>query len=294
MTTVAEGGHHADRHHAVEPGLWNALKEAGKKWMEHKSPKAGASLAYYSIFSIGPLIVVAISVATLLFQREGVQGQVIDQIRGMIGDKGAEAVRTMLSSAGKPSEGIFATVIGTVTLLFAAIGVVVQLKEALNTVWEVEPVKRSGIWGFVRDYVLSFAGVLALGFLLLVSMLLTATLAAVGKFMVGFLPEPLMQGIGFLVSFTVISLMFALLFKWMPDAEVEWRDVVLGALGTAALFEIGKFAIGFYIGKQGVESSYGASASIVIVLIWVYYSAQILLFGAEFTHARAEQRRSAR
>jgi membrane protein len=238
--------------------------------------------------------VVAISVATLLFQREGVQGQVIESIRGVIGDKGAEAVATMLSSAGKPSEGWFATIIGTVTLLFAAIGVVVQLKEALNTVWEVKPAKRSGIWGFVRDYVLSFAGVLALGFLLLVSMLLTAMLAAIGKFMVGFLPEPLMQGIGLIVSFAVISLMFALLFKWMPDAPVEWRDVILGALGTAALFEIGKFAIGFYIGKQGLESSYGASASIVIVLIWVYYSAQILLFGAEFTHARAEQRRCRR
>lgn len=292
MTTVAEGGRGSG--HEVEPGLWAALKEAGRKWMEHKSPKAGASLAYYSIFSLGPLIVVAISVATLLFQREGVQGQVIESIRGVIGDKGAEAVAAMLSSAGKPSEGWFATIIGTVTLLFAAIGVVVQLKEALNTVWEVKPAKRSGVWGFVRDYVLSFAGVLALGFLMLVSMLLTAALAAIGKFMVGFLPEPLMQGIGFVVSFAVISLMFALLFKWMPDAPVEWRDVILGALGTAALFEIGKFAIGFYIGKQGLESSYGASASIVIVLIWVYYSAQILLFGAEFTHTRAEQRRCQR
>src|SRR5829696_7064727 len=213
MTVVAEGGSHE-----VEPGLWNALKGAGRNWLAHKSPKAGASLAYYSIFSIGPLIVVAISVATLLFHREGVQGQVVESIRGVIGNKGAESVATMLNSAGKPSEGIFATIIGTVTLLFAAIGVVVQLKEALNMVWEVKPVKRSGIWGFVRDYVLSFAGVLALGFLLLVSMLLTAALAAIGKVMVGFLPEPVMQGIGMVVSFAVISLMFALLFKWMPDA----------------------------------------------------------------------------
>jgi len=285
MTSLAE-----DSRQEVGPGLWNALKEAGRKWMEHKSPKAGASLAYYSIFSIGPLIVVAISVATLLFQREGVQGQVIDSIRGVIGDKGAESVATMLTSSGKPSEGWFATIIGTVTLLFAAIGVVVQLKEALNTVWEAKPVKRSGIWGFVRDYVLSFAGVLALGFLLLVSMLLTAALAAIGKFMGGVLPEPLMQGLSFLVSFAVIAVMFALLFKWMPDADVRWRDVVLGAIATAALFEIGKFAIGFYVGKQGLESTYGASASIVVVLIWIYYSAQIVLFGAEFTHARAEQR----
>jgi membrane protein len=288
MTTVADAGHH----HDVGPGLWNALKEAGRNWIAHKSPKAGASLAYYSIFSIGPLIVVVISIATLVFQREGVQQEVANAIQGLIGSKGAEAVNTMLMSAGKPSEGIFATIIGTVALIFAALGVVVQLKEALNTAWEVEPKRRSGFWGFVRDYVLSLAGVAALGFLLLVSMLLTAALAAIGKFMGGLLPEPLMQGLGFLVSFAVISVMFALLFKWMPDAEVRWRDVVLGAIGTAALFEIGKFAIGFYIGKQGLESTYGASASIVVVLIWIYYSAQIVLFGAEFTHARARQRQS--
>jgi len=276
--------------HEVPPGLWSALKEAGRNWLAHKSPKAGASLAYYSIFSIGPLIVVAISIATLVFQREGVQREVADAVQGVIGAKGADAVNTMLASAGKPAEGLFATIIGTVTLVFAAVGVVVQLKEALNAAWEVKPRRRGGIWGFVRDYVLSLAGIAALGFLLLVSMLLTAALAAIGKFMGGFIPEGLLHGAGFLVSFAVTSAMFALLFKWMPDAEIAWRDVVLGAIGTAALFEIGKFAIGFYIGKQGLESTYGASASIVVVLIWVYYSAQIVLFGAEFTHARAEQR----
>jgi membrane protein len=274
---------------AVEPGLWNALKRAGQNWLAHKSPKAGASLAYYSIFSMGPLIVVVISIATLVFERQGVQREVVDAIKGLVGDKGAEAVGGMLSTAGKPSEGLFATIIGTATLLFAAIGVVVQLKEALNTVWETEAPKRSGLWGFVREYVLSFAAVLAMGFLLLISMLLTAALAAVGKFMGGGLPEPLMQALGFVVSFLVTSAMFALLFKLMPDAEVQWRDVLLGAVATAALFEIGKFAIGLYIGKQGLESTYGAAASIVVLLIWVYYSAQILLFGAEFTHVRAHQ-----
>src|SRR6188474_3257375 len=198
----------------VAPGLLNALKEAVTKWLAHKSPKAGASLAYYSIFSIGPLIVVVMSIATLVFQREGVQREVADAIQGLI---------------------------GTATLIFAALGVVVQLKEALNKVWEVKPRRRSGIWGFVRDYVLSLAGVAALGFLLLISMLLTAGLAAIGKSMGGLVPEPLMQGLSFLVSFAVIAVMFALLFKWMPDAPVRWRDVVLGAIGTAALFEIGKF-----------------------------------------------------
>ena len=276
--------------HDVPPGLWNALREAARSWLAHKSPKAGASLAYYSIFSIGPLIVVVISIATLVFQREGIQREVAAAIQGVIGDKGAGAVSTMLASAGKPSEGLFATIIGTVTLVFAALGVVVQLKEALNIVWEVKPKRRGGVWGFIRDYVLSLAGIAALGFLLLISMLLTAALAAIGKSLAGAMPEPLMQGASFVVSFAVTSLMFALLFKWMPDAQVAWRDVVLGSVGTAALFEIGKVAIGLYIGKQGLESTYGASASIVVVLIWVYYSAQIVLFGAEFTHARAEQR----
>jgi hypothetical protein len=144
----------------VEPGLFAALKEAGRQWMAHKSAKAGASLAYYSIFSIGPLIVVVISIAGLVFQREGVQQEVVAAVEGLVGDKGAEAVGGMLNAAGKPSEGLFATVIGTAALLFAAIGVVVQLKEALNTVWDAKPPKRSGLWGFVREYVLSFAGVL--------------------------------------------------------------------------------------------------------------------------------------
>jgi len=158
-------------------------------------------------------------------------------------------------------------------------------------VWEVKPKAHAGISGFVREYVLSLAGVAALGFLLLVSLLLTAGLAAAGKAMGGVLPEAIMQGLNFLVSFVVIAVMFALLFKWMPDADVAWRDVALGAVGTAALFDIGRFAIGFYVGKQGLETTYGASASIVVVLIWVYYSAQIVLFGAEFTHVRATQRR---
>lgn len=277
---------------SVPPGILNAVKAAGSRWLAHKSAKAGASLAYYSVFSMGPLIVVVISIAALVFQREGVQQQVVASIRGVIGEKGAESLGTMLASAGTSGQGIFATIIGTATLLFAAIGVVVQLKEALNAVWEVEAERRSGLWGFVREYVLSLAGVLALGFLLLISMLLSAGLAAVGKYKGGALPEPLMQVLAFAVSFATTSAMFALLFKWMPDADIEWRDVILGAVGTAALFEIGKFVISFYIGKQGLDSTYGASASIVVVLIWVYYSAQILLFGAEFTHARAEQRKS--
>jgi membrane protein len=274
----------------VPPGLWPALKAAASDWSAHKSAKAGAAIAYYSIFSVGPLIVVVIAIAALFFGREGVQREVTEAIRGLLGDKGSEAVNTMLTAAGKPSEGVFASVIGTATLIFAAVGVVVQLKEALNVVWEVKPKPGSGVWGFARNYVLSLAGVLTVGFLLLVSMLLTAGLAAATRTFGTFIPEPLLQAAGFLVSFAVIGVLFTLMFKWLPDAPVAWRDVWLGGFGTAALFEIGKFLIGFYIGKQGLESTYGASASIVVVLIWVYYTAQIVLFGAEFTRARAKQR----
>ena len=217
-----------------------------------------------------------------------------DSLRGLLGDTGAQAINGMLAAASKPREGILATVIGIGTLIFAAIGVVVQLKDSFNTVWEVKTPPGRGIWGFVRAYVLSFAGVLALGFLLLVSMLVTTVLAAAGKYLAPFLPEAALQAVGFVVSLAVISLLFAMMFKWLPDTKVTWRDVWLGAVGTAVLFEIGKFLIGLYIGKQGLESTYGAAASIVIVLIWVYYSAQIVLLGAEFTNVYAKQRGSLR
>jgi len=288
-----KAGEQKDEPKVVAAGLWPGLKAAASDWSAHKSAKAGAAIAYYSIFSLGPLIVVVISIAALFFGREGVQREVTEAIRGLLGDKGAESVNSMLSAAGQPSEGVFASIIGTVTLIFAAVGVVVQLKEALNVVWEVKPKPGGGIWGFTRSYVLSLAGVLTVGFLLLVSMLLTAALSAFARTFGAFIPEPLMHAATFLVSFAAISALFIMMFKWLPDAVVEWRDVWLGGVGTAALFEIGKFLIGLYIGKQGLESTYGASASIVVVLIWVYYSAQIVLFGAEFTHVRARQSASA-
>jgi membrane protein len=207
----------------------------------------------------------------------------------LLGDTGAQAIEAMLKGADRPREGIIATVIGAGTLVFAAVGVVVQLKDALNTVWEVETTPGLGVWRFVRSYVLSLAGVLSLGFLLLISFLLTAALAAAGKYVAPYLPEATLQIAGFAASFAVISLLFAMMFKWLPDTKVEWRDVWLGAVLTAVLFEVGKFLIGLYIGKQGLESTYGAAASIIVVLIWVYYSAQLVLMGAEFTNVYAHR-----
>jgi membrane protein len=268
---------------------WAPLAETFNDWSEHKDARLGAALAYYSVFSLGPLIVIAISIAGLAFGHEAVQGQVTGAIRGLLGDTGAQAVEAMLKGADRPREGMLATILGLGTLLFAAIGVVVQLKDALNTVWEVKTPPGKGIWRFARTYVLSLAGVLALGFLLLISLLLTAALSAVGKYIAPYLPEGALQIAGSAASFAVIGVLFAMMFKWLPDTRVEWRDVWLGAILTAALFELGKFVIGFYIGKQGLESTYGAAASIVVVLIWIYYSAQLVLMGAEFTQVYARR-----
>jgi membrane protein len=268
---------------------WAPLAETFNDWSEHKDARLGAALAYYSVFSLGPLIVIAISIAGLAFGQEAVQGQVTGAIRGLLGDTGAQAVEAMLKGADRPREGMLATILGLGTLLFAAIGVVVQLKDALNTVWEVKTPPGKGLWRFARTYVLSLAGVLALGFLLLISLLLTAALSAVGKYIAPYLPEGALQIAGSAASFAVIGVLFAMMFKWLPDTRVEWRDVWLGAILTAALFELGKFVIGFYIGKQGLESTYGAAASIVVVLIWIYYSAQLVLMGAEFTQVYARR-----
>jgi membrane protein len=233
--------------------------------------------------------VIAIAIAGFVFGAETVQTQVVGGLHGLLGDSGAQAIDAMLKGANKPREGILATVIGVGTLVFAAVGVVVQLKDALNTVWEVETPPGSGIWRFVRTYVWSLAGVLSLGFLLLISMLLTATLSAAGKYIAPYLPEAMLQIAGFLASFAVIAVLFAMMFKWLPDTPVAWRDVWLGAILTAALFEVGKFLIGLYIGKQGLESTYGAAASIVVLLIWIYYTAQLVLMGAEFTNVYARR-----
>jgi membrane protein len=272
--------------------LWLVAKEAAGNWSSHKDSRQGAALAYYSIFSLGPIILIAIAVAGFFFGGEAVSGQVADSIKDMLGDTGAKAVQAMLADAGRPREGLLATLLGAGTLLFAAIGVVVQLKDALNTVWEVGELPGQGVWHFIRSYVVSIAAVLALGFLLLMSLVVTAALAAFGKFAAPHLQEWILHFVSIMVSLSVISLLFAMMFKWLPDAEVDWYDVWLGAIVTAVLFEIGKAAIGFYIGKQGLDSTYGAAASIIVVLIWVYYTSQIILMGAEVTRAFAMHRGS--
>jgi len=268
---------------------WALLRDAATRWINHKAARLGAALAYYSVFSIGPLLLIAVAVAGLFFGDEAVRGQISTQLTGLLGASGAKAVETMLAGASQRQEGIVATIIGIITLLLGATGVVVQLKDALNTVWEAEGQAGSGVWSFVRSYIVSLAGVLGLGFLLLISLLLTTAMSAGANIFAPFLPEIVLHIFSFLIGFAVSSLLFAMMFKWLPDAEIGWRDVWLGGIATAALFEVGKFLIGLYIGKQGLESTFGAASSIVVLLVWVYYSAQIVLLGAEFTYVYASR-----
>lgn len=265
---------------------WVVFKTAVDQWFSHRSARMGAALAYYSVFSVGPLLLIVTSIAGLVFGADAVQGTLSSQFRSILGDTGGKAVEAMLAGASSPQSGRFAAIAGFVLLLVAALGVVVQLKDAMNTIWNVAEPKDPGVWWYLRTYLVSFAGILGLGFMLAVSLVVSAGLAALSSWL-GLAYSGLGAALDVVVSLAVLSALFAMLFKWFPDTDIAWRDVVPGAVATAVLFNVGKLAIGWYIGTQGLESTYGAAASIVVLLIWVYYSAQIVLFGAELTHAYA-------
>jgi membrane protein len=268
------------------------LKQAAWEWMEDQAPTLGAALAYYTVFSLAPLLIISISIAGLVFGREAAQGQIFDQLRGLLGDESGRAMQTMVQNASaEPATGLVATLIGFATLLFGASGVFGQLQASLNTIWGVQPKPGRGVLGIIQDRVLSFGLILAVGFLLLVSLLLTAAIAFVGHRFGDMVPgmEALAQILNSIFSMAVITLLFAMIFKFLPDARIAWHDVWIGALITAALFTVGKFALGLYLGKSGVGSSYGAAGSLIVLLLWVYYSSQIVFFGAEFTQVYANR-----
>lgn len=274
-------------------GLWPLLKTAASDWLRHRSARLGAALAYYSVFSLGPLLLIVTAVAGLIWGGDAARGSIVTQFRGMLGESGSQAVEAMLQGASSSVAGGWSAVVGVVLLLVAAVGVVVQLKDALNTIFEVtEPKNPSTTW-YVKVYGGAFAGILALGFLLAVSLVLSAGLAGLSDWISGSAGEGLLLSIlDLVVSLGLLTLLFSMLFKWLPDKHLEWRDVWLGGLITALMFNIGKSAIAWYIGTQGLESTYGAAASVVVLLIWVYYSAQIVLFGAEITHVTSRSRQS--
>jgi membrane protein len=271
------------------------LNTTWKNCFIDRVPRLGASLAFYTVLSLAPLLVVVIAVAGLVFGREAAIGQVVWQIQDLVGDEGAQVVSVLLTSAHKPRSGSIAAILGLLTLFFGASAVVAELRDALNTIWNV-PAKEEcsplrSVLSVLRDRTLAFAMVMGIGFLLLVSLAINAALAALGGSFKFYLPtsEWLLQTVNFCVSFVVIGFLFAMIYKVLPDIYISWGDVILGAAITSLLFNIGKLLIGLYLGKAGFSSTYGAAGSLVILLIWVYYSAQIFFIGAEFTHAYAEQ-----
>jgi membrane protein len=245
----------------------------------------GGTGVLFRVFD-GPSAADVISVAGFFFGADAVRGNLTAQFRSLLGDTGSKAVEAILVGASSPHTGRLAAVAGVILLLIAALGVVSQLKDAMNTIWNIEDPKDAGVWWYLRTYLVSFAGILALGFLLAVSLVLSTALAAFSSW-AGTASTVIGEAINFMASLAILTALFAMLFKWFPDTEITWSDVLPGACATALLFNLGKFAIGWYIGTQGLESTYGAAASIVVLLLWVYYSAQIVLFGAEITHAYA-------
>jgi len=276
----------------VGSGAWlDLIKVAAREWRADKAPRLGAAVAFYSMLSLAPLLIITVATVGLAFGEGKARAQIVTQARALIGPQGAEAVAAMIEHARKPGAGILASILGVATLLFGASGVFGELKDALNTIWEVKPPPISGFWGFVRDRVLSFGMVLLIGFLLLVSSVLSSALAGIGSSIVRRVPTLAwaLHGANLLVSLAVFTLLFAFIFKVLPDARVAWRDVWVGAAITATLFAIGTFAIGLYLRKASVGSPYGAAGSLAVLLVWVYYSAQILFFGAEVTQVYANR-----
>ncbi|MGI4830161.1 MAG: YihY/virulence factor BrkB family protein [Janthinobacterium lividum] len=271
------------------------LKRSFNDWNDDNAPRLGAALAFYTILSISPLVILVIAIVSVVFDRSKAQAHLLNQVQAIMGPDGRNAVQTMLASGQKASSGIFATLLGLATLVFGASGVFGELRSALNTIWEAKPKASSGLWGLLRERFFSIGMVFSVGFVLLVSLLASAGLAAVTTFFKGFLPIPsiVLGSLNFVVSFLGIAVLFGFILKYVPETKVEWRDVRIGALATALLFTIGKSLLGLYLGKASPGSAYGAAGSLVVMVIWVYYSAQIFFFGAEFTHVYALSERGA-
>jgi membrane protein len=264
------------------------LKETFKEFGEDKVPRLGAALAYYTIFSIGPLLLIAVAMAGIFYGQEAAQGRISGELSKVMGPQMAEAAEKMVQAAAKPKSGKLATIVGIFTLMLGASGVFGQLKDALNTIWNVEKKKAAGAMGFIKERFLSMAMVLGVGFLLLVTLVVDAAISAVGDRLAQYVGgETVMQIIQLAISFVVVTVLFAAIFRILPDLKIAWKDVWLGAVFTSFLFVLGKFGLGLYLGKAAVGSAYGAAGSLVILLVWVYWSSQILFLGAEFTQVYA-------
>jgi membrane protein len=267
--------------------IWRLLKATVSEWRRDQASLMAAALAYYTIFSLAPLLIIAIAIAGSVFGEQAAKGELVAQIQQVIGKDAAELIQTAIENASQldPNEGPLPTLINIAVLFFGATVVFAQLQQSLNRIWQVEPKPGNGIAHVLRKRLLSFSMVLAIAFLLLVSLVISTSLVILGDYLRNLIPgfTYLWQVLNFLGSFGIVTLLFAMMFKILPDAKIAWRDVWMGAAITAVLFEIGKFLLGFYLGKTGLGSAYGAAGSLVIILTWVFYSAQILFLGAELT-----------
>jgi membrane protein len=272
--------------------IFELFKNSALRWSDDRAPQLGASLAFYTIFSLAPLLTIIVSIAALWFSKNATQ-EVFDQLGGAIGDKGASFLQGMLvQDGGQQKSGIFTTISAGVMLVLGATGVFMQLQDALNQIWKVQVKPKQGAMGFIRTRLLSFAMVLGIAFILLVSLVLTTAIAAIGKhfsYLVGNTGW-LFQALNMLVSFGLIAVLFAFMFKYVPDAEISWKDVWAGAIFTSLLFAMGKFGLGLYLGHNSLANTYKAAGSLILILLWVYYNAQILFFGAEMTQQYAHMK----
>ncbi|MFZ6691856.1 YihY/virulence factor BrkB family protein [Undibacterium sp. SXout20W] len=270
--------------------IWTLIKTAGRSWIDDYAQSMGAALAYYTLFSIAPLLLIVIAIAGQLFGIEAARGEIVGELQDLMGPLGAQAVETLLESAHEPNGNILAIIVGAIALLIGATSVFSELQDALDRIWRAPKRYRSNIWSLLRARLLSFGMILGIGFLLMVSLVASAALAAFGKWWGSFFThwKIIATVTNFLVSFAFTTTLFAMIYKFMPRARVAWSDVWIGAAFTALLFTVGKSLIGLYIGKSGLASGFGAASSLVALLVWVYYSAQIFLMGAEFTWAYAK------
>jgi membrane protein len=271
-------------------GWWQLVRDSIISWDKDQVTRKGAALAFYTVFSLAPVLVIAISIAGLFFGKDAARGEIVDQIRGLVGTDGARAVQAVIENAGTHQAGKLAGIAGFATLLVGATTALAELKDGLDQIWGAPPQTTAGLWYFLRKRLLSIGLILALAFLLLVSLVFSATLSALARVWgPQDLTGVLLQALNLAFSFVLTTALFALIYKVLPSVRIAWRDVLIGSLVTAVLFSVGKFLIGVYLGNSAVTSSYGAAGSLILVLIWVYYSAQIFFLGAEFTKIYARQ-----
>ena len=275
---------------AIVRGAWDLCYESVNEWINDRASRKGAALAFYTVFSLAPILILSIAIAGLVFGQEAARGEIYDQVRGLLGGDAAAAIQAMVQNASRPGAGIIATLIGVVTLIVGATTALAELKDGLDQIWRAPPEKTSGFFYFLRKRLLSVGLILSLGFLLLVSLALSALISAMAR---RWGPADstgvVLQAVNFLFSFGLVTLLFAMIYKILPAVRIAWGDVVIGAVITALLFSVGKWLIGLYLGNSAVASSYGAAGSVILVLVWVYYSAQIFLLGAEFTKVYAHR-----